>query len=143
LLCDAGRWSDAARCLEYGDGVATPAHYLHEQVLRLGAGARLAAHGRAHERAREQGERALASAEGAGVPDLRALLWYAAAEVARSAGRRTEAADALERARAEYEAKGNAAALASLAVFAAEPRPGPASRPSPSRSGRRRSSSAR
>src|SRR5262249_40694083 len=124
-------------------GVPTPAHYLHEQVLRLGADARVAAHERAHGRAQDQIERALAGAEMCDLPNLRALTWCAAAEVARSAGRHTEAARALERARAEYEAKGTAAALASLPVPAAAPRPGPASRPSPSRSGRRRSSSAR
>jgi tetratricopeptide (TPR) repeat protein len=114
LYCDEGRWDEAEVCTDYGREAPFVDYFLHENVLRLAACARVAGHrGSADESAR-LARMAVASAEQSDFLNLRARAWLALAEVRDRRGDSHEAAAARRAATTLYEVKGNLAALAHL-----------------------------
>jgi DNA-binding SARP family transcriptional activator len=111
VYCDAGRWDAAEQCLAYGADVPPVHYFLHENVLRLAASARVEGrHGR-HVKAVELARRAVAIAERSDFLNLRARTWLALAEVQERRRASAEAEAARRAAATLYRAKGNVAAL--------------------------------
>jgi DNA-binding SARP family transcriptional activator len=111
VYCDQGRWDEAGRCLDYGSEVPPVDYFLHENVLRLAASARLEGHRDRLVEALELARRAVALAERSDFLNLRARTWLALGEVQERRRARPEAAAARRAAKALYETKGNVAAL--------------------------------
>jgi len=117
LLCDQGRWDEAADYLSYGEGVdgSEPVQGKIYSIYRFAARGRLAAQRGEFARALELARRAVEVVERRSSSlNHRALVWLALAEVARAAGQTAEADDAVANALRLYEAKGNVAAAARL-----------------------------
>jgi tetratricopeptide (TPR) repeat protein len=111
LRADEDRWDDVESCLAHAAEVPEPPYFLDEQVARVAARARLAAHRGSAADAVASAERAVAIAEPTDALPIRALAWLALAVVRQSAGR-DDAADALARAVEVHELKGNLAGVA-------------------------------
>jgi len=116
VLCDQGRWDEAAAYLAYGEEVdgAEPVQGKIYSIWRFAARGRLAA---------QRGElaeglwlvrQAVEVAERSHWLNWRARVWLAFAEVTRAADRTAEADTAVATALALYEQKGNVAAAARL-----------------------------
>ena len=121
LLCDQGRWDEAAGYLAYGEEVDGPEPIQGKiySWYRFAARGRLAARRGELTEALQLVRQAVEVADRADWLNIRARVWLAFAEVARKAGRSAEADDAVATAVALYEQKGNVAAAARLQ---AEPR---------------------
>jgi tetratricopeptide (TPR) repeat protein len=116
LLCDQGRWDEAAAYLAYGGDIdgAEPVQGKIYSWYRFAARGRLAAHRGELGEALELVRQAAEVADRADWLNVRARVWLAVAEVTRVAGRAAEADAALATALALYERKGNIAAASRL-----------------------------
>ena len=112
LYCEAWRWDDAERCLEYGREAPEPAFFRHEAVLRLAARARIAAHRGGLADALTFASRAVEQAEQSDLLGLRARVRLVLAEAQRRNGRPRDADAAVAEALRLFETKGNLAAAA-------------------------------
>jgi hypothetical protein len=109
FCCDDGRWEEAEQWLAYGREVPVRPYYQRESMLRLAAGARIAAHRREPEEAATLARGAIENAEHGDVLNGRAFAWLTLADVQRQSAA-AEADAALATAIALYEQKGNVAA---------------------------------
>ncbi len=125
LLCDQGRWDEAAAYLAYGEEVdgAEPIQGKIYSWYRFAARGRLAAHRGELAEALELARQAVEVADRADWLNIRARVWLALAEVTRAAGRTAEADAAVATALALYEQKGNVAAAARLRARVRRARP--------------------
>src|SRR5262249_6604163 len=116
LLCDQGRWDEAAGYLAYGEHVdrAEPVQGKVYSHYRFAARGRLAAQRGDLGQALHLGRLAVEVADRTSWLNFRARIWLAFAEVHRAAGRSAEADGAVATALALYEQKGNVAAAARL-----------------------------
>jgi tetratricopeptide (TPR) repeat protein len=116
LLCDQGRWDEAAAYLAYGEEVdgAEPIQGKIYSWYRFAARGRLAAQRGELDKALELVRQAVEVADRADWLNIRARVWLAFAEVTRAAGRTAEADAAVATALALYEQTGNIAAAARL-----------------------------
>jgi tetratricopeptide (TPR) repeat protein len=116
LLCDQGRWDEAAAYLAYGEEVdgAEPVQGKIYSWYRFAARGRLAAQRGELAEALELVRQAVEVADRGDWLNHRARVWLALAEVTRAAGRTAEADAAVTKALALYEQKGNVAAAARL-----------------------------
>jgi tetratricopeptide (TPR) repeat protein len=116
LLCDQGRWDEAAAYLAYGEEVdgAEPVQGKVYSWYRFAARGRLAAQGGEFAEALRLARQAVESADRGSPLNYKARVWVALAEVARAAGGTAESDDALATAFALYGQKGNVAAAGRL-----------------------------
>jgi DNA-binding SARP family transcriptional activator/tetratricopeptide (TPR) repeat protein len=116
LLCDQGRWDDAAGYLEYGREVDTldPVRGKMYPIVRLAARGRLAAQGGELTEALAFAERAVECGENTDYLNYVARAWLALAEVRRAGGEAESADAAVARAIELYERKGNIVAAERL-----------------------------
>ena len=114
LYCDEGSWEDAERCLAYSRDVAIPICFAAETPLRLAGQARLAAHRGRLAEASTLAHEAVELAEQSDMPNLKARVWLALAEVEGANGRSSEGDGAVAKALDLYERKGNVAAAERL-----------------------------
>jgi tetratricopeptide (TPR) repeat protein len=116
VLCDQGRWDEAAAYLAYGEEVdgAEPVQGKIYSFYRFAARGRLAAQRGELAEALELARQAVEVADRSDRPNVRARVWLALAEVTRAAGLTAEADTAVATALALYEQKGNVAAAARL-----------------------------
>ena len=116
LLCDQGRWDEAAGYLAYGEEVdgAEPVQGKVYSWYRFAARGRLAAQRGELTEALQLVRQAVEVADRGSALNARARVWAALAEVARAAGRTAEADTAVATALALYDQKGNVAAAARL-----------------------------
>ena len=114
LLCDQGRWNEAAEYLAYGEHVDRPMPVQGKlySFFRFAAKGRLAAQRGDFDRALELTRLAVESSGRSAWLNYRAYLLLSLAEVNRVAGRETDADAAVAAALALFEAKGNVAAAA-------------------------------
>ncbi len=108
FYCDEGRWDEAEECL------ATYRHQALEWPRRLALDARVAAHHGRLAEALTLAQRAVEKQKQSDDLNTNAGMWLALAEVQGAAGNNAEAKDAVARALALYEQKGNVAAAARL-----------------------------
>jgi DNA-binding SARP family transcriptional activator len=116
LLCDQGRWDDAAGYLAYGQHVdrAEPVQGKVYSLYRFAARGRLAARSGDLSHALHLVRLAVEVADRSSWLNSRARIWVAFAEAHRAAGRFPEADEAVATALALYDQKGNVAAAARL-----------------------------
>ena len=116
VLCDQGRWDEAAAYLVYGEEVDgdEPVQGKVYSIFRFAARGRLAAQRGEFAEALGLVRQAVEVAERSSWLNFRARVWLALAEVTRAAGRTAEADTAVATALALYEQKGNVAAAARL-----------------------------
>jgi tetratricopeptide (TPR) repeat protein len=121
LHCDEGSWDEAERCVAYRADPPESPFFYEALPLRLAVEARLAGRAGRHAEAVTLAERAVAIVDECDIPNLRAKIREALAEVQWAAGNEAAAGEAMAAALGLYEQKGNVAAAAVSTARLARP----------------------
>ncbi len=114
LRCDAGRWDEAERCLEYAAEVPVPPYYTAESAFGLAARGRLAAHQGRLDGAIALARAAVELADRSDNLNVRARIWSSLAAVEHARGNDARMDAAVAEAIRLYEQKGNVTAAGRL-----------------------------